>query len=96
LNDVQQAQLWQRYNRILLKGALERQFVANWMRELLGHSVVDTRLGVFEGNETTLRVPRPSHQEADVRNRHNGKKLAKTVNQVQKVPRRRCRSLDNG
>ena len=86
LNDVQQAQLWQALQSHPAEGGLwNGQKVANWMSELLGHSVSRQRGWEYlKAMRLRLRVPRPSHQEADFTEQEQWKKkLAKTVNQVQ-------------
>jgi transposase len=86
LNDVQQAQLWQALQSPPTVGGLwNGQKVANWMSELLGHSVSRQRGWEYlKAMRLRLRVPRPSHQEADFTEQEKWKKkLAKTVTQVQ-------------
>lgn len=86
LNDVQQAQLWQALQSPPVEGGFwNGQKVANWMSELLGHSVSRQRGWEYlKAMKLRLRVPRPSHQEADIFEQEEWKKkLATTVNQVQ-------------
>ena len=99
MNDVQQAQLWQALQSPPPEGGLwNGQKVANWMSELLGHSVSRQRVWEYlKAMRLRLRVARPSHQEADFTEQEQWKKTSKNGHSSsRKVRRRRCRSLDNG
>ena len=76
LNDVQQAQLWQALQSHPTEGGLwNGQKVANWMSELLGHSVSRQRGWEYlKAMRLRLRVARPSHQEADFTEQEKWKK----------------------
>ncbi len=87
LNDIQQAQLWQALQSPPVEGGLwNGQKVANWMSELLGHRVNRQRGWEYlKAMKLRLRVPRPSHEEADfVEQEEWKKKLVAQVTQVQK------------
>jgi transposase len=87
LNDLQQAQLWQVLQSPPPDGGLwNGPKVANWLSELLGHSVSRQRGWEYlTGMKLRLRVPRPSHQETDYFEQEEWKKkLASLVALVQK------------
>lgn len=67
LDDVQQAQLWQALQSPPADGGMwTGPKVAQWMSELLGHSVSPQRGWEYlKSLRLRLRVPRPEHDEAD-------------------------------
>ena len=88
LNDVEQALLWQVLQQPPPDGGLwNGRAFADWMSELLGKKVCRQRGWEYlKSMKFRLRVPRPSHQESDLRRTcRNGKKnLHRQVKRIQK------------
>ena len=77
LNDVEQAQLWQVLQQPPPDGGLwNGRKVADWMSELKGKKIGRQRGWEYlKSMNFRLRVPRPEHQESDIRRTcRNGKK----------------------
>ena len=88
LNDVEQALLWQVRKQPPPDGGLwNGRAFADWMRELKGEKVCRQRGWEYlKSMKFRLRVPRPKHQESDIRRAcRNGKKnLHRQVNRIKK------------
>ena len=73
--------------------------VADWMSELKGKKIGRGRGWEYlKSMNFRLRVPRPEHQESDIRRTcRNGKKSASVrIENQEREPRKRRRSLVNG
>src|SRR4028119_1538207 len=88
LNDIEQAQLWQVLQQPPLDGGLwNGRKVADWMSELKGYKVSRQRGWEYlKSMKFRLRVPRPEHQQSDLRRTcRNGKKnLGRFVKKIKK------------
>jgi hypothetical protein len=88
LNDVKQAQLWQVLQQPPPDGGLWNGCkVADWMSELKGKKIRRGRGWEYlKSMKFRLRVPRPEHQESDIRRTcRNGKKnLGRFVLKIKK------------
>ena len=88
LNDIEQAQLWLVLQQPPPDGGLwNGRKVADWMSELKGYKVSRQRGWEYlKSMKFRLRVPRPEHQQSDLRRTcRNGKKnLGRFVKKIKK------------
>jgi transposase len=100
LNDVQQAQLWQVLQQPPADGGLwNGRKVADWMSQILGRQVSRQRGWEYlKSMRFRLRVPRPEHEQASLKEQEEWKKKFAHCSQHDqvRVSRKRRRSLVNG